>query len=85
MYFDTVLSYNPQLQDKHAHKHEHDKPTKGYSYGDRYGTNPVPKFALGSKGIDPEAAYRLVHDQLSLGMIPFSYDTVQDVVTHICL
>ncbi|KAF5331067.1 hypothetical protein D9619_005931 [Psilocybe cf. subviscida] len=55
-----------ESRDKHEHKHEHDKPVSGYSYGDRYGTNPVPKFSLASKGIDPEAAYRLVHDQLSL-------------------
>lgn len=55
-----------ESRDKHEHKHEHEKPTTGYSYGDRYGTTSVPKFSLASKGIDPEAAYRLVHDQLSL-------------------
>ncbi|KAF9483776.1 glutamate decarboxylase [Pholiota conissans] len=37
-----------------------------YSYGDRYATNPVPKYSLASKGIGADAAYRLIHDELSL-------------------
>ncbi|KAL0947169.1 hypothetical protein HGRIS_013295 [Hohenbuehelia grisea] len=36
------------------------------SYGARYGTNPVSKYHLPSKGIDADAAYQLIHDELSL-------------------
>ncbi|KAH9483727.1 Glutamate decarboxylase [Psilocybe cubensis] len=37
-----------------------------YSYGDRYVTNPVPKYNIASKGISADAAYRLIHDELAL-------------------
>ncbi|KAJ7470531.1 glutamate decarboxylase [Mycena latifolia] len=41
-----------------------------HSYGARYGTNPIPKYHLASKGIDPESAYQLIHDELSLDGSP---------------
>ncbi|KAF4615256.1 hypothetical protein D9613_002765 [Agrocybe pediades] len=37
-----------------------------YSYGDRYATSPIPKYSLSSKGVNPDTAYRLIHDELSL-------------------
>ncbi|KAK7043692.1 glutamate decarboxylase gad1 [Paramarasmius palmivorus] len=57
----------------------HDKKTKHHvlsktdpnalhhSYGARYGTNPIPKYHIPSKGIDADSAYQLVHDELALG------------------
>ncbi|KAJ7285610.1 pyridoxal phosphate-dependent transferase [Mycena rebaudengoi] len=44
--------------------------TVSHSYGARYGTNPIPKYHLASKGIDPEAAYQLIHDELTLDGSP---------------
>jgi glutamate decarboxylase len=36
------------------------------AYAGRWVDRPVPKFALPDEGMDPEAAYRLVHDELNL-------------------
>ncbi|KAJ6513906.1 glutamate decarboxylase [Mycena vitilis] len=44
--------------------------TFSHSYGARYGTNPVPKYHLASKGIDPDSAYNLIHDTLALDGSP---------------
>ncbi|KAJ6546453.1 glutamate decarboxylase [Mycena vulgaris] len=41
-----------------------------HSYGARYGTNPIPKYHLASKGIDAESAYQLIHDELTLDGSP---------------
>ncbi|KAF7295125.1 Glutamate decarboxylase [Mycena indigotica] len=41
-----------------------------HAYGARYGTQPVPKFQIPSKGIDPDAAYQLIHDELALDGSP---------------
>lgn len=40
------------------------------SYGARYGTSPIPKYHLASKGIAADAAYQLIHDELSLDGSP---------------
>lgn len=59
-----------------------------YSYGERYATDPIPKYSLASKvfistifelyeqhcsitlqGIGADAAYRVIHDELSLGTL----------------
>ncbi|KAI0928309.1 hypothetical protein AcW2_004358 [Taiwanofungus camphoratus] len=40
------------------------------AYGARYGTQPIPKYKLPSKGADAEAAYQLIHDELSLDGTP---------------
>lgn len=44
-----------------------DSNTITHSYGARYGTEPIPKYHIASKGIDAEAAYQLIHDELALG------------------
>ncbi|KAF9533434.1 glutamate decarboxylase [Crepidotus variabilis] len=36
------------------------------AYGGRFSTSALPKYSLASKGVDPEAAYRIIHDELSL-------------------
>lgn len=36
------------------------------AYAARWVDRPVPKFELPAEGMDPEAAYRLVHDELNL-------------------
>ncbi|EJF65670.1 glutamate decarboxylase [Dichomitus squalens LYAD-421 SS1] len=37
-----------------------------HGYGARYGTEPIPKYRLPSKGTDAEATYQLLHDELTL-------------------
>ncbi|KAH7915995.1 pyridoxal phosphate-dependent transferase [Hygrophoropsis aurantiaca] len=39
-------------------------------YGARYGTTSIPKFHMPSKGTGAEAAYQLIHDELSLDGSP---------------
>lgn len=39
-------------------------------YGGRYGTAAIPKYNIPSKGTDAEAAYQLIHDELSLDGSP---------------
>ncbi|KAJ7063082.1 glutamate decarboxylase [Mycena amicta] len=56
-HFTTLTQREPQSQLTH-------------SYGARYGTHPIPKFQLPSKGIDAEAAYQLIHDELALDGSP---------------
>ncbi|KAI0372007.1 glutamate decarboxylase [Pilatotrama ljubarskyi] len=41
-----------------------------HAYGARYGTEPIPKYRLPSKGVDAETAYQLIHDELSLDGSP---------------
>jgi len=36
----------------------------------RYGTNPIPKFHIPSKGIPADSAYRIIHDELTLDGSP---------------
>ncbi|KAK1222792.1 glutamate decarboxylase gad1 [Marasmius sp. AFHP31] len=69
---------NPErlLQDSHDKPHKHHALTKSdpnalhHSYGARYGTHPVPKYHIASKGLDAEAAYQLIHDELALDGSP---------------
>ncbi|KAF8162966.1 glutamate decarboxylase [Crassisporium funariophilum] len=58
-----------QSRDKHPTHHDNSKDhgdQVNYSYGERYGTNPIPKYKLASKGVTAESAYRLIHDELTL-------------------
>ncbi|THV01735.1 glutamate decarboxylase, partial [Dendrothele bispora CBS 962.96] len=60
----------------------HDKPSKHHvltqtdpnvvhhTYGARYGTNPIPKYHIASKGVDADSAYQIIHDELSLDGSP---------------
>ncbi|KAJ7581046.1 glutamate decarboxylase [Mycena floridula] len=41
-----------------------------HSYGARYGTTPIPKYRIASHGIDSDAAYQLIHDELELDGSP---------------
>ncbi|KAI0674361.1 glutamate decarboxylase [Trametes maxima] len=41
-----------------------------HAYGARYGTQPIPKYRLPSKGVGAETAYQLIHDELSLDGTP---------------
>ncbi|TFK42928.1 glutamate decarboxylase [Crucibulum laeve] len=60
------------IQESHDKRSAHQHAGKGasdqltYSYGARYGTTPIPKFSLASKGVSADAAYRIIHDELSL-------------------
>ncbi|EIW55667.1 glutamate decarboxylase [Trametes versicolor FP-101664 SS1] len=40
------------------------------AYGARYGTEPIPKYRLPSKGVDAETAYQVIHDELALDGAP---------------
>ncbi|KIM48878.1 hypothetical protein M413DRAFT_438051 [Hebeloma cylindrosporum] len=44
----------------------HTKEELTYSSGEYYVTNPLPKYHIASKGISADAAYRFIHDELSL-------------------
>ncbi|TDL27212.1 glutamate decarboxylase [Rickenella mellea] len=58
-----------QSMDHKSHAHHLTKvdPSKSHHpYGSRYGTNPLPKYKIPSTGTDAEAAYQLIHDELSL-------------------
>jgi len=41
-----------------------------HAYGGRYGTCSIPKYKIPSTGTDQEAAYRTIHDELSLDGSP---------------
>ncbi|KAH9946302.1 glutamate decarboxylase [Epithele typhae] len=41
-----------------------------HAYGARYGTDPIPKFNIPSKGVSAEATYQLIHDELALDGTP---------------
>ncbi|GLB35302.1 putative glutamate decarboxylase [Lyophyllum shimeji] len=41
-----------------------------HTYGARYNTSPVPKYSLSHEGINAEAAYQIIHDELSLDGSP---------------
>ncbi len=36
------------------------------TYGDRFFTKPIPKLDIPEEGIDPKAAYQIIHDELNL-------------------
>ncbi|KAJ7109148.1 glutamate decarboxylase [Mycena epipterygia] len=63
-------------RDKHRGNHFTELTKSGshaavsHAYGARYGTSPIPKYHLASKGIDADAAYQLIHDELSLDGSP---------------
>ncbi|KAF5391314.1 hypothetical protein D9757_002083 [Collybiopsis confluens] len=64
------------VQNAHDKKSQHHRLTGinpnsiQHSYGARYGTQPIPKYRFASKGIDAEAAYQLIHDELALDGSP---------------
>ncbi|KZP04962.1 glutamate decarboxylase [Athelia psychrophila] len=61
-----------QAADKKTHHAftKHDPSKIHHMYGGRYGTAAIPKYNIPSKGIDAEAAYQLIHDELSLDGSP---------------
>jgi glutamate decarboxylase len=60
-----------EAQDKHSpHGHHGAKDIVSDAYGGRYATNAIPKYRLASKGVDGDAAYRIIHDELSLDGSP---------------
>ncbi|KAG5645812.1 hypothetical protein DXG03_005153 [Asterophora parasitica] len=60
------------IQDSHDKKSHYHGLTKSnihrveHTYGARYNTTPIPKYNIASKGINADAAYQLIHDELSL-------------------
>jgi glutamate decarboxylase len=62
-------------QDKKSHHPRHSltdtsRTQFAGAYGARYGTEPIPKYRLPSKGTDAQAAYQIIHDELSLDGTP---------------
>ncbi|KDQ33636.1 hypothetical protein PLEOSDRAFT_42493, partial [Pleurotus ostreatus PC15] len=58
-----------EAHDKKTHHHNLTKTNPdalSRTYGARYGTNPIAKYTFASKGISADAAYQLIHDELSL-------------------
>ncbi|KAF5387057.1 hypothetical protein D9615_001798 [Tricholomella constricta] len=64
------------IQDSHDKKSHYHGLTKAnarqveHTYGARYNTSPIPKYSISHKGINAEAAYQLIHDELSLDGSP---------------
>ncbi|KAG9318391.1 glutamate decarboxylase [Chiua virens] len=58
-----------ESKDKKSSSHRHltsaGLNTLPHPYGSRYGTESLPKFHLPSKGVTPDIAYQLIHDELS--------------------
>ncbi|KAG6896114.1 hypothetical protein C0992_010255 [Termitomyces sp. T32_za158] len=62
-----------ESQDKRSHHHGLTQANLSeieHAYGSRYGTNPIPKYKIPSKGLNSEATYQLIHDELSLDGSP---------------
>ena len=60
-----------ESRDHRSHAHHLTAVDVGNTnYGARYGTYPLPKYKLPSKGTDAEAAYQIVHDELALDGTP---------------
>ncbi|KAI0797777.1 glutamate decarboxylase [Abortiporus biennis] len=66
---------NPDVLLQHAQDHKLSRAHSAHSsnnyncahpYGARYGTIPLPKFRLPSKGIDAQSTYQIIHDELTL-------------------
>ncbi|KAG6887531.1 hypothetical protein C0995_014634 [Termitomyces sp. Mi166 len=60
-------------KDKKSHYHGLTQANLGqieHTYGSRYGTNPIPKYKIPSKGLNAEATYQLIHDELNLDGSP---------------
>jgi glutamate decarboxylase len=59
------------VQDKKSHHHPHsltgtDPRNSSHPYGSRYGTEPIPKYSVPSKGTSAQNAYQIIHDELTL-------------------
>ncbi|GBE82457.1 glutamate decarboxylase [Sparassis latifolia] len=54
----------------HKHIHSSTGHLATHAYGARYGTEPVPKYRIPSKGVDAQATYQLLHDELTLDGTP---------------
>ncbi|KLO12024.1 glutamate decarboxylase [Schizopora paradoxa] len=62
-----------EARDHKAHSHHftgHDKSKTTHAYGARYGTDPIPKYQIPSKGTDADSAYQIIHDELALDGSP---------------
>lgn len=64
-----------EAKDKKARNHAHhltqtDPTQTSSAYGARYGTLPLPKYKIPSKGTDADSAYQLIHDELALDGSP---------------
>ncbi|KAF8964035.1 glutamate decarboxylase [Flammula alnicola] len=62
---DRVIKESRDKHQTHKDSHPSTSGQASYSYGERYATNPIPKYNLASKGIGADAAYRVIHDELS--------------------
>ncbi|KAG6840706.1 hypothetical protein C0991_004950 [Blastosporella zonata] len=62
-----------ESHDKKSHFHGFTKANLDqiqHTYGARYGTNPIPKYRIASKGLDAASTYQIIHDELSLDGSP---------------
>ncbi|KAI0747902.1 glutamate decarboxylase [Daedaleopsis nitida] len=57
-------------KDHKSHVHSSTNHQAVHAYGGRYGTEPIPKYKLPSKGVDADSTYQLIHDELSLDGCP---------------
>ncbi|KAF8526307.1 glutamate decarboxylase [Hysterangium stoloniferum] len=61
-------------KDHKSPTHSSHKPAvsthSSHPYGARYGTEPIPKYHIPTKGTEAESAYQLIHDELTLDGSP---------------
>lgn len=71
----STISLRSLSQDKKSHRHPHSLTNTNpaehkHPYGSRYGTAPLPKYRMPSKGTEAQSAYQIIHDELSLDGTP---------------
>ncbi|KAH7889792.1 glutamate decarboxylase [Phlebopus sp. FC_14] len=67
---DRLIRESKEKKHHHHHFTGTDVNKVVHPYGARYGTSPIPKFHLPSKGTSADSAYQLIHDELSLDGSP---------------
>lgn len=61
---EKVIAHSREQSKKHGRTSHHDLLVR--ENGQEYGTTPLPKYHIPSKGIPGDDAYELIHNELSL-------------------
>ncbi|KAI1790806.1 hypothetical protein LXA43DRAFT_1095219, partial [Ganoderma leucocontextum] len=62
---DHLIQISKDHKSHHLH-HSSSHHQVVHAYGARYGTDPIPKYKIPSKGTDAEVTYQLIRDELTL-------------------
>ncbi|KAJ8483225.1 hypothetical protein ONZ45_g14672 [Pleurotus djamor] len=63
---DALIRQSHDKKTHHSALTQHHPDNLEHSYGARYGTQPISKYRIASKGINADAAYQIIHDELAL-------------------